>query len=366
MSLINTRIQNIRSKANLGKNEFLRSRYGALEAFKSMTDDPSGIISSELKRKARSSVGSVLQTPVIDYKGDVQIGNVRTLTIEDSENTSNMVNITFATYTFGFTQVPTLFHNNEIAMGEDFEKKMLACELKLGDTLESAALAVLAAKKTKVIKNGLLYDTTTAPGVVAADFYKREYLLGDLGVIQRANGYPETLHIIGDPGVESMVRHLAQEDIYNDKNKRNEYAGKVFHFTDHIAPTDGVYAQGYAVPAGNLGLLFQFDREALLGTKMDDGHEWGIATLPYLGLPCSTYYYESVGNQSGIAGAASADMVVGRKLHFGFAVDVAFMTPYCSDADNLAQAIMGFKIGIQQGDTYASPVYQVNAASAGE
>ena len=43
-----------------------------------------------------------------------------------------------------------------------------------------------------------------------------------------ANDYFGQLHIVGDAGTESVIRKLAQEDIYNDVNKRNEYADKIF------------------------------------------------------------------------------------------------------------------------------------------
>ena len=88
MSLVLTRIQNIRSNSNLDKYEYRPSRYGALDAFIQQSNDPTGILTEELKQKARASIGNILETPVIDYDKDITIGNTRTLTIADSENTS--------------------------------------------------------------------------------------------------------------------------------------------------------------------------------------------------------------------------------------------------------------------------------------
>ena len=98
MSLVSTRIQNIRANSNLDKFEYRPSRYGALNAFMVQSEDPTGILTEELKQKARTSIGNTLETPVIDYDADITIGSTRTLTITDSENTSKMVQITFATY----------------------------------------------------------------------------------------------------------------------------------------------------------------------------------------------------------------------------------------------------------------------------
>ena len=98
MSLVLTRIQNIRANSNLDKYEFRPSRYGALDAFLVQSNDPTGILIDELKAKARTSIGNTIETPVIDYNGSISIGNTRELIIADSENTSRMVTIAFATY----------------------------------------------------------------------------------------------------------------------------------------------------------------------------------------------------------------------------------------------------------------------------
>lgn len=320
------------------------------------SNDPAGILTPELKEKARTSIGNILETPVIDYDGGITIGNQRTLTIADSENTSRMVQINFATYAWGFTITPAMYMNNEIGIQRDFETKMMKYIYKLAQKLDETALAKLASEKTQIIKNPLLYDKTG--NAINAKWTERENVFGDLGVIMGANDFYGQLHIVGDPGVESITRKLAQHGLYNDVNKQNEFAGKVIHLTNHLAAEEGKYAQGYAVNAGSLGMLTRFERDALLGTVSGDGHEWGIATLPLLGIPCGTYFYDSVGNYSTIAGAATADMDRTRKEHYGFAVDIAFITAYNSDPENLASPILAFNVS-SEGAAYGVPVVNV-------
>ena len=60
MSLLATRMQNMRSTSNLDKNEFRPSRYGALDVFMQQTNDPAGILTPELKQKAELSIGSTI------------------------------------------------------------------------------------------------------------------------------------------------------------------------------------------------------------------------------------------------------------------------------------------------------------------
>ena len=358
MSLVLTRIQNIRANSNLDKFEYRPSRYGALNAFMVQSEDPTGILTEELKQKARTSIGNTLETPVIDYDADITIGSTRTLTIADSENTSKMVQITFATYAWGFTIAPAMYMNNEIGIQKDFETKMMKYIYAFAKKLDEAALAALAANKTQVLKNPLLYNWSA--NAVNAKWTERENVFGDLEVMMGANDFYGQLHIVGDPGVESIMRKLQQHGLYNDVNKQNEFGTKVVHLTNNIAAAGGKYAQGYAVNAGSLGMLTRFERDCLLGTVSGDGHEWGIATLPLLNMPVGTYFYDSVGDYNTIAGAATADMTRTRKEHYGFAVDVAFLTAYNSAPSTLASPILAFNVSSEDA-VYAKPVVVVNS-----
>lgn len=358
MSLVLTRIQNIRANSNLDKFEYRPSRYGALNAFMVQSEDPTGILTEELKQKARTSIGNTLETPVISYDADITIGSTRTLTIADSENTSKMVQITFATYAWGFTIAPAMYMNNEIGIQKDFETKMMKYIYAFAKKLDEAALAALAANKTQVLKNPLLYDWSA--NAINAKWTERENVFGDLEVMMGANDFYGQLHIVGDPGVESIMRKLQQHGLYNDVNKQNEFGTKVVHLTNSIAAAGGKYAQGYAVNAGSLGMLTRFERDCLLGTVSGDGHEWGIATLPLLNMPVGTYFYDSVGDYNAIAGAATADMTRTRKEHYGFAVDVAFLTAHNSAPSTLASPILAFNVSSEDA-VYAKPVVVVNS-----
>lgn len=357
MSLILTRTQNMRANSNLDKFELRPSRYGALNAFLDQSNDPNGILTPELKEKARVSIGSTLETPVIDYDGNITIGNTRDVLIGDSENTSRMVQITFATYAWGFTIAPAAYMNNEISIQRDFETKMMKYIYAFAKSLDSEALSALAAAKTNVLSNPLLYDFSDS--VLNATFNQRENLLSDLEVMMGADDFFGQLDIVGDAGVESLVKKLAQKDIYNVVNKRNEYAGKTFHFSNSIAAAENTFAQGYAVEKGSIGMLTRFERDCILGTRSADGHEWSIVTLPMLNIPCGAYFYDSVGDYSGIVGDATADMTRTRKEHYGFAVDVAFITSYNSDPETRPSPILAFNID-NVGAQYGMPVKVVN------
>lgn len=342
MSLINTRIQNVRAKSNLDKNELRPSRYGALNMFMMQSEDPAGILTPELKDKAEKSIGNTLQTPVIDFDAGISIGNTRSVTIADSENTSQMYTITFATYAWGFTIVPAMYMNNEVSIQADFERKFNKYLYKFAETLDTAAIAALSAAKTQVFGDLLAY--TQSGNVIQVPWASRENIIGDINPMLAANDHFGEIHVCGNAGVESLVRKLAQKDIYNSENKTLEYSDKILHFSTRIANGGQEYANAYGVQGGTVGMLTRFERESLLNTKMADGTEWGIDTLPLINFPCGTYFYESKGDFNAIGGAATADLTRARKEHYGFAVDVAILTPYNSDPSTIANPIMKIAI----------------------
>lgn len=356
MSLINTRIQNVRANSNIDKNELRPSRYGGLDLFMSQTDDPAGIITPELKAKAEKSIGSTLETPVIDYDAGVSIGNTRSVVIVDDENTSQMYTITFATYAWGFTLVPSLYMNNEIGLQRDFETKFKKYLYKFASTLDSAAVTALSTAKTQVFVDILNYTETA--NTIVSPWSLRENVVGDINPIMAANDQFGDISIVGNAGIESMIRKLAQKSIYNSENKTLEYSDKTFHFTTRVPNESGDFANGYAVGNGSVGILTRFEREALLNTTMADGTSWGIDVLPMLNFPIGTYFYESKGDFSAINGAASADMDRVRKEHYGFAVDIAFLTPYNSSPSTIANPIAKFTIKSEVAADYAKVVIE--------
>lgn len=357
MSLAATVLQNIRvNNPRLDKNEHRLSEYGAFDFFVQQSKT-NPLLTSEMKAQAIKSMGKTLQMPVINYDGAITISNVRNCTIADAENTSALVGVTFATYAVGFTIVPAMYSNNEIDYRNDLEKKYLKCARVLGAALDSAALAALGANKSKVFADTLIY--TKDSDTIVVPWASREEILSDIEPMMNANDYYGRVHIVGNMGVRSLLNKLAENGANNIVDKRLEWAGKEFHFTNRLANDSGAYATFYAVEDGNVDLLFRYDREAVLGTTTKVGHEWDVVTMPYIDVPVGFHYYEAVGDQSAIAGAATADLTCAKKEYYGFSVDVAFVVAYNSNIETKANPIIMAEIA--GGDTYAMPVSVVNS-----
>lgn len=334
--------------------------YGALDFFIAETNAPNSIISPNLKNAAFMSMGNTVQIPVINYDGDVTVSNTRSCVIADDENTSALVTVIWKTFSVGFTMVPTLYDNNEISYQHDWARKMEKICRALATALDTDAIAALSAAKTQVYKDPLQY--TVSSNVIQVPTQMATEILGDLNPMMRANSYPRMLHLIGNAGVDSLIRKLAQHDVYNDVNKRMEYDNKVLHYSTQLANETGKIGTLYAIEEGNVGILTRVDREARRRARANF-HEWDVVRLPFIDLPVGSHYYTAVGDQSAIAGDASADMVCNVKEYFGFSVDVAFIVAYNSAPATVPNPIMKAEIAAPATDTpLAMPVYVANAA----
>lgn len=344
MSLLNTRLLELRVQSP-GLDQWTNrpSRYGAFDAFMVGNSEPGGIISQDLLDRAARAVGRDVKVPVFDSE-TVTIGNTRTVTIADSENTSQLYTVSFTTYSWGFTVVPSMFLNQEIAEQQDFTRKFLKYLYKFAETLDSAALSALSTAKSQVFADLLGLYSNVGNTVVAPDANKNE-ILGDLTPIMNANDfYGSPFRIVANGGLQSLVNKMSEYSTYNEANKTIQWLDKTFHYTNRLANTAGHKATGYCVNPGSTGLLFRHEAEALLGTVLPNGTEWAIDTLPLLNIPVDTYFYYGVSDESALAGAATAHLTRAAKEHYGFAIDVAFVTAYNTDLAANASPIVRFAV----------------------
>lgn len=359
MSLIATRVQNFRQEApDFDKNMTRPCEYGALDFFVEQTDSGRSFITPRLMERAFNSIGTTLQIPVINYDGTVQVGNTRVCTIADAENTSALYTVAFATYSVGFTMVPTLYQNNDISYQHDFNRKFEKVIRAMANAIDSAAVTTLSANKTQVFKNDLDYDHTG--NVVHSSWEDRTEVIGDLNSLMRANCYPGQIHLVGNAGIEATMRKLAQLGANNAINKVLEYSDKTFSYTNNVVDEANKYGTAYAVVDGNVGYLTRSGRENVAQTRANF-HEWDVVNLPILNIPVDTHYYTEVGDQSAIAGASSEDMTCNVKEYFGFMVDIAFLVSYNSDPTTIPNPIIEFDIASNTNTSRAArPVVVTN------
>jgi len=358
-------MQNLRIKdEGMYKNSLRMGEYGALELFSQQSKVAGGIITPNLANEAFGSMGRTMQIPVFDPNSNISVSTSRSCTISDAENTSKLVSVVFSNVTVGFTMTPNLYRNNEFGYEQDWNMKMKTCIDKLGNALDVLAVTALGTNKSQVFADQLGYTVTG--NSVMVPYTKRTNIFGDLKSMMRANRFRgDGLHIVGNAGAEAIVRNLQIFGAQNAQNLNNEFMGNTLHYTNNIAnaatvDTTSYSGAAYAVAPGMVGMLTRVSRAEFAGTKSNIGHEWGVEELPGLGLKVGTHYYQSVGDMSSIAGSASADMTCDLKEHFGFSLDVAFLTAYNSAIATIANPIIKIDIEASTNPTIA---FGVNSLS---
>ena len=186
-------------------------------------------------------------------------------------------------------------------------------------------------------------DYTITGNVAIATNAQKTSILGDLNVMQEANDFFEQLDLLGNGGLQSTVRTLSEDGIFNAKDRQYQFDDKVLHFSKRIPNASGEFANMYAINKGSVGVLVRLERDAIKRTKTAT-HEWDEDTMPLTGMPIGTYYYYTVEDASATAGAATADLTRTVVDHFGFSNDVAFVVAHNSDNTTLAGPIMAATI----------------------
>lgn len=348
MSIIATVNNKIIAESGVDRQELRASNYGVLDLFRRQTE-AGVLLPAKLQEQALSSIGKVVSAPVINYDGNVTIGNVRSVTIGDDESDTAMVDFTFVTFAWGFTMVKSGYINNYIQYEKDFEAKYLKYLYRLMILMEEQCNIVLEDGKTQVF-NTLLAKYTKEGNTLVSEKALQAQLIGDLGLLMNANDFFGPFDVAANYETQSLVRNELKEMAkFNQRDKTYQYGDKNWGWSNrvprHSDATTATYgATGFIVEPHTVGMLFRVERESLLGTTSRTGHEWDTVILPFLEIPCGTYYYESVGDQSGQAGSATADNTRARKDHYGFSVDVSFCRTYQSAPDELPSGIIKFAV----------------------
>ncbi len=310
---------------------------GITNSYMNQTKGVDSILSPELIDKAMMSAGRNVQIPVIDYQ-DITVRTTRPLTIPTYSNNSALVTVTWVTMAFGFPMRTAEHFNNDIDWQTDFNKKYAAMLKKFAVTLEGYGATNLNSNKTLLIGGASSGTTvgghTLASGVVSETVtnLKDSEIMSDIGSMMLQNDFPTMGYdIIGNPGFKSIMERQTGFGEFNSENKFIHWANNNYQWSNSIANAGGKDATFYAVPQGNLGILFRVEPDALLRTDLGNGMKWDTIILPGLDIPCGTYEYVGGVDISG-DGAHVSHLTRTGQFMFDFAFEVGFLTAYNSNS----------------------------------
>ena len=333
MSLVNTLTQSLRANypSNLDKFEGRLSKYGAWEAFVADTKSPLSVVSADVIRLAKESMGNTVNVPVID-SGDVTIGSVRTCTIADTENTSSLVQVTFVPYVFGFKMYPSQYKNNDIKYQEDYNKKMQRYLKKFAGLLDSAAVAKLEADKSQVWNSAFVasgkYPLVGDTAQVSQA--QKSLIYNDLTSMLSEDDYDGSYTIVASTTHRSMIGEYANQGANNAVNTMFQYGEYNFGpYSNRVTVAALMESTAFVIPEGSLATFNRNDPDSIAGSKIDENNYWGTVQMPVVDLEMGFKYSRACADGSAI-NAGTAHLTATMEETFIFSTDVAFMTPYIS------------------------------------
>jgi hypothetical protein len=332
MSLVLTLMQPLRAKYEgvMDKNEFRRSRYGAWDFYQSQSQRDDSIITQQVRQLIKQSMGNTVQVPVLDWE-DVTITNTRSCTVADHENTSKLLTLTFATYSFGFTMIPAQYFNNDLGYQLDFTKKLEKYLIKLAATLDTAAVNNLSTKKNSyfpaeisafypVVANAL--QVTQAQ---ASDYYNQAET-----ILNVMDFYSANTNVIGSTTGRPQISRLMAQGAGNQTNQAFQFSGYNWEYTNRVTNGAGVQSTHYLVADGYVGVENRNDPDAIARSRTGLGQVWGEAMMPLVNLNMATYYYDNCADKSALH-AGTTNLTRTRVEGFEWSTDLCFVNAYNSD-----------------------------------
>jgi len=337
MTLVNTLLEPLRVeyRGALDKYENRGSKYGALAQFMRDTNSSNSIFTEDTKAKISSSFGNTVKIPVIDYK-DVTLSNTRSCVIADDENTSELINVTYTTYQFGFTMTPSQHYQNSISYERDFTAKMKGALNKFQATLDSQCIAQLESDKNQEWTNvdpdyyAVVADALQVPLAGKEDFYNQ---------LQSVHGTmdfsADDVQVISNWQENANVRRYFAQGASNGINENFQLGPYTWDSTNRITNAAGVGSTLYSYPQGTVAIYNRNDPDSIAGHRIGSADspskEWGVVPITLesgMTINMGTYYTQDCADRSSLGGGANgASLLEG----FSFHTDVVTMTSYNSD-----------------------------------
>lgn len=345
MSLVATLMQPIRTQyrdRGIDKLEQRRSIYGAWNYFQQESTGPNSLIDEDLRAKIKQSFGKTIQIPVFNTE-DVVITNVRACTVPDLQNTTALVTLTFVTYAFGFTMIPSEYFNNDIKYERDFTRKLERFIQKLAATLETASANNLSTNKNTYWPAKIsAYYPVVANALQITQAQKNDFYNTAKTVMQEMDFNPG-VDVVTTLSGQPMLNRLQNQGPGNAVNEQFQFNGYNWYYSNGITNGAGVQSTGYMIQPGTVGVENRNDPDAIMRSRIDGVKEWDEVDVPLVNLRMASYYYADCADVSAYhAGMTNLTRV--KKEGFEWSTDICFVNAYNSDPTTRFNPIVKFEI----------------------
>lgn len=347
MSLVLTRMQSLRTQyPNLfDRNELRFSELGGWNFFQQESNAANSIFTNDIKAKIDMSFGNSVVIPVLNSK-TVTIGNTRSCTIADDENTSALVTLTFATFAFGFTMSPARFFNNDVGYQADFDRKLMTYIDVLGRQLDTLAIAQLETNKNVLATAPSQYYSFVGGALQVSQAQKNDFY-NNLSTIMESMDFYGKPNIISSRTGKPLVNRLANQGNANSINEEFQLAGYNWFYSNRLANAGGIQSTLYAVNPGSVAVRSRLDPDSIMGHTIGDSvnptKQWGRAMLPMLGIEAGTLYTRDCADRT-VLDASTAGLSASLLEGYSWSFDLCFATAYNSNTATQYQPILKAQI----------------------
>ena len=343
MSLAATKLQDLRVnyQGRFDAANLQNPAYGLLEMARDMSEGQNSIITQEIQRQADLSNGADIQTSVLK-RGNVTINNVRSCTIQCSDNESDLVTISFKTISADICMKPVVYINNEIGYNQDLIKKLSdvanAFSREISDDIETT----LDANKSQVYNSSIVSDRYTLDGnIIQVPAAQRSSFYGDMAFINFADNFTSTpIYVAGNDGVGAEVARIQREAGEGDaRNQAVTLNQKRFYYDMSITNRAAAFGTGYFMPENAFGLLTTIPVVHQTGF-VGQNKEWTSGLLPDFPFRVAFLYENSCADLSSEVDNATAEPIEKWQI----SLDYATVTQYNQDPTTQPGVIRKFEI----------------------
>jgi hypothetical protein len=334
------------------KNELRRSQLGVLETFVVDTANANGILTEDIKRNIMSSFGRKGGVVIPALNADtVTIGNTRSCVVSFDENTSAEFVLTFQTYAWSFTMIPSSYAQNAVKYREDFSRKMNKYLVQLYKDIEAQCVTTLEADKNQLYPADVtaiypeLADALRVSSTDAPDAYN------NIETISNLQDFEGGFNVMASTGHKPLISRLTNQGQSNGINEAFQFGPFSYGYSNRITNGAGVRSTAYVVPEGNLAIMNRNDIDSIMGSKSSNGKEWKEVELP-MAVPMSgsprmkvgSLYYSDCANAitelgSALGGQSEASL----KEAYLFSTDVVTLTAYNSNRTTIAGPVQKYE-----------------------
>lgn len=315
-------------QGQLDRNELRLSNYGALDLVRDQNTGLNSILTASDRETIRKSFGSAVRIPVLDAE-EVTIRNVRSCTIPASENNLSWITLTFVTYAFGFTMMPSQHVNNTISYQQDYNRKLMKYLVKFADVLDQAAVNKINTDRNIYFPAAMSAYYPVVGNALQVSAAQAEDFYNDVDTILATADFGGRTNVLASTSMQSLVNRLTKQGGTADGDRAYQFVDKDFYFSNRVPVNAGMRSTAYIMNDGVIAMENRNDPDAIAGSKAVNGKEWGTEMMPIVNLEMGTFFMSDCADLSAVH-AGTTGLTRSLLEGFEFSTDVCFVTTYNS------------------------------------